>query len=171
MYQVWDGSSERYRTQANLREALRGELAAISDYDRFAREADTPEMRDLFRHISNEERHHVSEEYQALLMIDPEQAKAHREVFGGARPGREPHAAQERVFTLNELAQFNGKDGRPAYVAVEGVVYDVTNNRAWPMGLHNGHMAGRDLTIFFRSRHDLPVLQRLPRVGTLRVGQ
>ena len=36
-----------------------------------------------------------------------------------------------RAFTLEELAKYNGKDGNPAYVAVNGIVYDVTNNAAW----------------------------------------
>jgi cytochrome b involved in lipid metabolism len=39
-----------------------------------------------------------------------------------------------REFTLEELAQFNGKDGNPAYVAVNGKVYDVTDVPAWRGG-------------------------------------
>ena len=49
-----------------------------------------------------------------------------------------------------ELAQFDGKDGRPAYVAVDGVVYDVSGSSKWPEGMHTscnlGAMAGQDLS-------------------------
>jgi predicted heme/steroid binding protein len=59
-------------------------------------------------------------------------------------------ASEERVFTAAELAEFDGKEGRPGYVAVDGVVYDVTNSLSWPDGEHIrcrlGAMAGRDLS-------------------------
>lgn len=32
-----------------------------------------------------------------------------------------------RKFSLKEVAEFNGKDGKPAYLIYRGVVYDVTN--------------------------------------------
>lgn len=70
------------RTAANLRKALQGELGAITEYEMFAAEADHPHIRELFRHIANEERHHVAEEFRALLMVDPDQMQAYRDVFG-----------------------------------------------------------------------------------------
>ncbi len=36
-----------------------------------------------------------------------------------------------KTFTLEELKQFNGQNGQPAYVAVDGVVYDVSNVGPW----------------------------------------
>ena len=33
----------------------------------------------------------------------------------------------EKIFTLDELKNYDGKEGRKAYIAVDGVVYDVTN--------------------------------------------
>lgn len=33
----------------------------------------------------------------------------------------------EKTFTTTELAEFDGRNGHPAYVAVKGVVYDVSN--------------------------------------------
>ena len=52
-----------------------------------------------------------------------------------------------RDFTEDELAQFNGREGQPAYVAFQGVVYDVTESAMWGDGDHEGlHTAGADLT-------------------------
>lgn len=50
------------------------------------------------------------------------------------------------VFTLEEIAEYDGKDGRPAYIVVDGVVYDVTNVRQWSSGMHYGFEPGADVT-------------------------
>ena len=79
-------------------------------------------------------------------------------------------AEEMRTFTLEELSQYNGKDGQPAYVAVDGVVYDVTNVEAWKDGEHKlGLTAGNELTeeITNQSPHGLKVLKGLPIVGEL----
>ncbi|WP_108031826.1 cytochrome b5 domain-containing protein [Trichococcus patagoniensis] len=73
-----------------------------------------------------------------------------------------------RTFTLEELSQYNGKNGQPAYVAVDGVVYDVTNVEAWKDGEHKqGLTAGNELTeeITSQSPHGKQVLEGLPIVG------
>ena len=65
---------------------------------------------------------------------------------------------------------YNGKEGQPAYVAVDGVVYDVTNVEAWKDGEHKlGLTAGNELTeeITKQSPHGLKVLEGLPIVGEL----
>ncbi|WP_200801281.1 cytochrome b5 domain-containing protein [Clostridium sp. Marseille-P2415] len=73
-----------------------------------------------------------------------------------------------RYFTLEELALYNGKNGSPAYVAVNGVVYDVTNNAVWQGGPHFGLNAGNDLTNEFAGCHPgALVLSVLPVVGYL----
>ncbi|NTW28535.1 MAG: cytochrome B5 [Coriobacteriia bacterium] len=52
-----------------------------------------------------------------------------------------------KEFTLDDLADFDGKDGRPAYVAYEGIVYDVSESAMWDEGSHGDmHSAGADLT-------------------------
>ena len=50
-----------------------------------------------------------------------------------------------RKFTLEELKQYDGKNGRPAYIAFKGKVYDVADNYLWGDGEHFGeHKAGED---------------------------
>ncbi len=53
----------------------------------------------------------------------------------------------ERTFTERELQQHDGSRGRPAYIAYDGVVYDVTASVLWCGGLHQDlHDAGTNLT-------------------------
>lgn len=73
-------------------------------------------------------------------------------------------------FTLEELAKYNGKDGNRAYVAVDGVVYDVTDVKEWAGGSHWGKFqAGNDLTdeIKTQSPHGVAKLTGIPVVGKL----
>jgi predicted heme/steroid binding protein len=75
----------------------------------------------------------------------------------------------ERKFTLEELEQFDGKDGRPAYVAYKGKVYDVTDDFLWVDGDHQGeHVAGKDLTEqMAQAPHGEESLERVKVIGTL----
>lgn len=51
------------------------------------------------------------------------------------------------VFTLEELAKFDGQNGSAVYVGYEGKVYDVSNVEEWKTGTHRGRIkAGQDLT-------------------------
>lgn len=79
----------------------------------------------------------------------------------------------ERKFTLEELKQFDGRDGRPAYVAFNGKVYDVTDSFLWVSGDHQGqHEAGKDLTSeMIYAPHKEEVLERVKQVGVLVSGQ
>lgn len=80
----------------------------------------------------------------------------------------QPAVNATRVFTLEELAQYNGKNGNPAYIAINGVIYDVTNNAAWAAASHFGLSAGNDLTNAFASCHaGSNILNKLPIVGNL----
>lgn len=74
----------------------------------------------------------------------------------------------QRTFTLQELSRFDGKNGNPAYVAVDGTVYDVTDNPAWLTGTHFGLQAGKDLSREFASFHaGQPILNGVTVVGRL----
>ena len=72
-------------------------------------------------------------------------------------------------LTLAELAKYNGKDGQPAYVAVDGIIYDVSAYPKWKNGDHNGYSAGNDLTeiIKTKSPHGVAKLKGVPVVGKL----
>ncbi len=43
---------------------------------------------------------------------------------------------KRRKFTTIELKKYDGKKGMPVYVAVDGIVYDLTNNKYWKTDLH-----------------------------------
>lgn len=75
----------------------------------------------------------------------------------------------ERNFTVEQLAKFDGKNGMPAYVAVNGTVYDVTNNRAWAAATHFGLLAGKEYSQEFATCHEgqQSILTTLPVVGRL----
>lgn len=75
-----------------------------------------------------------------------------------------------KTFTADELKKYNGQNGNPAYVAVNGTVYDVTNAKRWKNGKHeNGIVAGVDLTdSMAKSPHGDSVLKDLPVVGQLK---
>jgi predicted heme/steroid binding protein/rhodanese-related sulfurtransferase len=73
-------------------------------------------------------------------------------------------------LTLDQLKEFDGKNGRPAYVAVDGVIYDVTASRLWRGGEHDpSHglaYAGQDLSVIIeQSPHGIKNLQHFPVVG------
>ncbi len=74
-----------------------------------------------------------------------------------------------KTFTKKELAEFNGKNGKPAYVAVDGKVYDVTKSEQWEDGEHQFmHNAGTDQTSAIGDApHESDVLDKYPVVGSL----
>lgn len=75
-----------------------------------------------------------------------------------------------REFTLEELSKYNGKNENPAYVAVHGLVYDVTDVPEWKNGNHfRGYQAGQDLTDAIEnvSPHGVSKLKLVPVVGKL----
>lgn len=79
-----------------------------------------------------------------------------------------PTTPAVKTFTLAQLATYNGKNGQPAYVAVSGVVYDVTNAKGWNNGSHQGVSAGKDITkAVAQAPHGTSVLTGLKVVGKL----
>jgi predicted heme/steroid binding protein len=82
-----------------------------------------------------------------------------------------PSASKEtsKKFTDEELKQYNGQEGKPAYITFEGKVYDVTNSSLWQGGDHLGaHQAGKDLTEAMKSApHGEDVLGKAKQIGLL----
>lgn len=73
-----------------------------------------------------------------------------------------------RPFTLAELSEYNGQDGKPVYVAMDGVVYNLTDSKLWSDAEHFGMTPGQDLTINYKACHvGRPRLEMFPVVGFL----
>jgi len=74
-----------------------------------------------------------------------------------------------KEFDLESLSTFNGKDGKPVYIAHKGRVIDVSTSKLWKTGLHmKRHQAGCDLTSDIEAApHGPEVLDTFPQVGTL----
>lgn len=74
-----------------------------------------------------------------------------------------------RKYTPDELAQGDGREGRPALVGYKGKVYDCTPSKLWRNGKHvNAHHAGHDLTAEMAAApHADDVMGRYPVVGLL----
>lgn len=91
---------------------------------------------------------------------------------GGNNAGKPEPAVSGLVLTLEELSGYDGKNGNPAYIAVDGVIYDVTNVSQWKNGAHNGFPAGQDLTDEIKnvSPHGVSKLNGVPVVGKLAEG-
>lgn len=75
----------------------------------------------------------------------------------------------DKRFTSQDLAGFDGTDGKPLYVAYKGIVYDITASRLWKAGKHmNRHHGGSDMGLeLSQAPHSPDVLERFPRVGVL----
>ena len=72
-------------------------------------------------------------------------------------------------MTIEELARYDGRDGRSAYIAVSGTIYDVSGSQHWQEGSHEGaHQAGRELTEELKSApHVRTLIERFPIIGKI----
>lgn len=75
----------------------------------------------------------------------------------------------EKKFSKKELRTFDGQNGKPAYIAYNGSVYDVTDNLYWIDGNHlESHSAGTDLTSELdEAPHGPEVFEAAKKVGIL----
>ncbi|WP_338350713.1 cytochrome b5 domain-containing protein [Enterococcus faecalis] len=72
----------------------------------------------------------------------------------------------EKIFTKEELKQYDGKNNQKKYVAIDGIVYDLTSMKAWKGENHHGNHAGQDLSaMIIQAPHKTKVLEKLEVVG------
>jgi predicted heme/steroid binding protein len=76
-------------------------------------------------------------------------------------------------MTIDELGAFDGKEGRPAYIAYKGTIYNVTQSKMWKNGSHMArHEAGNDLTeILTQAPHDEDKVIPMEVIGKLLTGK
>jgi predicted heme/steroid binding protein len=71
-------------------------------------------------------------------------------------------------FTRSQLALRNGQDKPEIWVALNGLIYDVTLSRLWRNGKHYEHWAGQDLTDELKDApHTEKVFEKFVVVGKL----
>lgn len=87
--------------------------------------------------------------------------------LGKPRP-RSPHPGRG-AFTPEDLAFFDGREGRQALIGYRGKVFDLSASSMWPGGAHvRRHNAGSDQTsAISQAPHGEEKLARFPTVGTL----
>lgn len=83
---------------------------------------------------------------------------------------KQKRVREEVIFTVDELAEFNGMDGNPPYVAVDGAVYDLSRISKWKNGKHYGMIAGQVLTEEYYKCHEkkINLIKKAMVVGKLR---
>jgi predicted heme/steroid binding protein len=76
---------------------------------------------------------------------------------------------KEGDLSLAELGRYDGQEGRPAYIAFRGMIYDVSESKLWKNGNHMGrHPSGVDLTeVLSQAPHGEDKVMAMPRVGDL----
>lgn len=72
-----------------------------------------------------------------------------------------------KIFAPETLSAFDGKEGRPAFIAYKEKVYDVSGLKLWKGGMHVKHSAGQDLTdALAKAQHGEEKLEGLKMVGS-----
>ena len=56
------------------------------------------------------------------------------------------NAQGDMELTLEELDEYDGTDGNRAYVAINGIIYDITDSTYWNEEGENDFEAGKDVT-------------------------
>jgi predicted heme/steroid binding protein len=73
------------------------------------------------------------------------------------------------VITRAQLALRNGQDKPEIWVALRGLVYDVSSSRLWRNGKHYEHWAGQDLTDELKDApHNENVFDKFKVIGRLK---
>jgi predicted heme/steroid binding protein len=94
-------------------------------------------------------------------------------LFIGPRLRQQRNAAKKTggKYSAEELSHFDGREGRPAYIAYNGNLYNVTDSKLWKGGSHfKRHNAGNDLTELLRTApHGEEKVRAMPVAGNLTI--
>ena len=72
-------------------------------------------------------------------------------------------------YSRSYVALRNGQDKPEIWVALHGLIYDVTRSRLWRDGKHYEHWAGQDLTDELKDApHDSKVFEKFKVIGKLK---
>jgi len=84
-----------------------------------------------------------------------------------------PPSSPNKEFNAESIKQYDGKEGRKCYVAVNGKVYEIASKGQWQNGEHQPSSGeaycGADLTEAIKhAPHGSTKLEELPQVGTFK---
>ncbi|MDP4144922.1 MAG: cytochrome b5 domain-containing protein [Bacillota bacterium] len=152
-----------------IKRAKFGELGAVERYRDIRAGLPDEYYRDMvFEILTDELKHAHKYDYILYLSLAKAPARLEEQAEVDSSALRSCYR-EEKEFTLSELAEYDGTNGKPAYVAVKGVVYDVSNNPYWSTAKHYGLTAGKDLSSLYESSHGAEgILETLPKVGILK---
>ena len=73
---------------------------------------------------------------------------------------------ENMVFDEETLKEYNGADGKSAYIAVDGIVYDITDQKFLPGRINRDLRPGRDATrLIQKTPQIIEDIKMLPIVG------
>ena len=100
----------------------------------------------------------LSSAFIVTIFIGPKMRQRHKSPVA---------ACLSKEMTEEQLSSFDGMEGRPAYIAYKGIIYDITNSRLWRNGTHMmKHHAGTDLTgVLATAPHGEDKVLAMPQVG------
>jgi predicted heme/steroid binding protein len=101
----------------------------------------------------------VSTAFFVILILGPKLKKTRNKI-----PQK-----QKGKLTLDDLAYFDGTEGRLSYIAYKTKIYDLTGSEFWKKGIHyERHKAGEDLSDKLgQAPHDEDKVLKMPLVGDL----
>jgi len=154
---------------AGIKRALFRELTDIERHRTIRSGILNQYYRDMGIEVFSNQLMHASM-YNYILTKNKSKLTSFKEVKDTINPSKTPINNKElKEFTLDELASYNGVNGKPAYVAVDGIVYDVSLEKTWGGASHFGLEAGKDLSSQYNSCHvSSQIISKLPKVGTLK---
>ncbi len=122
--------------------------------------------------LLNRVRSHISRLWDFINLLAQENNPLVQQAFAMQPDNQAPANNQAPIVSQEQLKVNDGKEGTPAYVAVNGIVYNMTDVPSWAAASHFGMSAGQDLTEEFLACHanQAIILSRLQEVGRLENG-